>query len=561
MWCAGGAELIQIAFAGHNRPQDLGPHRLVSTALTAAFEMIRAAGVEEALLLTGLAVGADELAAKAWREVGLGEIHAVFPFLDDAAKINIGPGGLASSATWLDGAGAEARGRNPHLKQTRLIVEAADLVVVVWTGEPAKGAGGTADAVLSALELNLPVLWIQPSKAHPLRLIRPEKLPSDFHFPEFQEALHRGRFDHVEVATPEALRKVFAAAAPPARAHHTAAGAKRSRVDEAMHKSLWNTYRTFRRHIGGRAKIDSPDIPIPASLEAQPGFRLLSASYLTADHIANRLSAVHRSEQVLLVFTMIVAAIIGSSSALWPELKVTSVWIELGLSVAGLLVWATASDRRQHEHWSEERHRAERLRLERAGWVIGIGVAGALGPSRIHPSVGRAAARGSGLPSGKFDGARVQSWGAWAMAELVHGQVAYHRSVSIIEGRIAHRIHRLEDIAFIFLFAVFTLYVVLHFITSDDHLPGWISGIVVMTGTIVPAFGAASIALEAKLEFQEQSARSKRIAATLQALGEGLGPSPSLDEIQDVARNAMRLHLAEASRWQDGTSRRGLLRA
>jgi hypothetical protein len=553
--------VIQIAFAGHNRPHDLGPPKRISAALAAAFEMIRAAGVDEALLLTGLAAGADELAAEAWRQAGLGGIHAVFPFLDDAPRAKVEFDGMTVTNTWLDGAAAEAQGRNPHLKQTRMIVEAADLVVVVWTGEPAKGAGGTADAVLCALELNLPVLWIQPTRAHPIRLIRPERLPSDFHFPEFQEALHRGRLDHVEIATPEILRNVFDGAPRHADASGEHAHRRRSGIDDALHNTVWKTYRAFRRHVGGRVKVDTPDVTVPPSLQVQPGFQLLSAAHVSADHIANRLSSVHRSEQVLLVLTMIAAAIVGSAPSIWPEFKVTAVWIELGLSVAALLVWATASDRRQHELWSRERHRAERLRLERAGWVIGIGVAGAMaGPPGSRSSHVRPAAR-AGLPSGRFDGERVQSWGAWAMGELVYGQAGYHRAVSAVEGRIAHRIHWIEDVSFLFLFAVFTLYVALHATASDAHFPAWISGFVAMTGTIVPALAAASIALEAKLEFQEQSARSRRIAATLDSLGEELGPTPSLDALQDVGRIAMRLHMAEVSRWQDGTDRRQLLRA
>jgi hypothetical protein len=552
--------VIQIAFAGHNRPGDLGPPRLVARALAAAFQMIRDAGVDEALLLTGLAVGADRLAAKAWRDAGLGQIHAVFPYLDDPARVDVGPGRLAATATWLDGEAAEAQGRNPHLKQCRMVVESADLVVVVWNGSPARGAGGTADAVLCALGLNLPVLWIQPSKVHPLRLIRPERLPSDFHFPEFQEALHHGRLDHVEPATPEALRLIFESAPRSVDVDAMHAATHLSPVRRFFHKTLWRTYSLFRRRLGGRVHSSAAEIEVPASLAAQPGFQLLSAALASADQVANRFSAVHRSEQVLLVFAMITAAVVGSSSAVWPDMKVASVGFELALSVAALLVWLTASQRRQHEHWSEQRRRAERLRLERAGWAIGIGVAGAMaGPPGIRGAAGRPDVRASGLPTGPFDRERVDSWGAWAMGELVDGQAAYHRAVSTIEGRIAHRIHKVEDVSFLFLFVIFTLYLALH--ALEVHLPQWATGIVVMTGTVVPAVGAASIALEAKLEFQEQSARSRRLAATLQALADGLGPTPSLDALQDIGRTAMRVHLAEANRWLDSSDRRQLLRA
>jgi hypothetical protein len=71
---------------------------------------------------------------------------------------------------------------------------------------------------------------------------------------------------------------------------------------------------------------------------------------------------------------------------------------------------------------------------------------------------------------------------------------------------------------------------------------------------------AASMALEAKLEFGEQSQRSRRIAQALDRLAKRLGPSPGFDELQNTARAAMRLHLAEASHWKEGVGRRQLFR-
>src|SRR5690349_8745537 len=133
--------MIQIGFAGHNRAVDLGHRQQVLGGLDAAFAMIKAAGVSNARLVTGLASGADELAATAWSRAGLGPIHAIFPFLETCDNGETDAACLAQSATWLDGAATEARGRNPHLKQTRLVVEASDLLVVVWTGDRARGAG------------------------------------------------------------------------------------------------------------------------------------------------------------------------------------------------------------------------------------------------------------------------------------------------------------------------------------------------------------------------------------------------------------------------------------
>ena len=94
-------QFTQVAFAGHNRTEDLGDTIHVSASLETAFAMLSQAGVSDARLVTGLAAGADLLAAAAWKAAGLGPVHAVFPFLDEAAAE--GAAGLMESGTWLDG--------------------------------------------------------------------------------------------------------------------------------------------------------------------------------------------------------------------------------------------------------------------------------------------------------------------------------------------------------------------------------------------------------------------------------------------------------------------------
>lgn len=558
---------IQLAFAGHNRAHDLGQHKTVIEGLDAAFDLIGRAGVEQARLLTGLASGADELAAAAWRRAKLGPTHAIFPFLHDPESPEIGEGALAQSATWLDGESTEKAGRNPHLKQTRLVVETADLLVVVWTGERARGAGGTADAVRCALEMGLAVLWIKPADSPILRLIRPEKLPFDFDFHEFQESLASGLLDHVETATTDNLRAVLGfdewtddddadEPAPP--------GGMWVRIDNWLHTWLWKTYGAFRKFVGGAVAGLPPGPAVPADLAEQPGFALLTMAYAEADQHANRLAAVHRSEQILLVMAMVTAAVVGSSPAVWPELKLTAVAVELTLGLAALLVWSTAAKARQHERWGEERRLAEMIRLERAGWALGVSLLGTRRRATTDngTAFGREILRNAGLPQGRFDMQRVAAWGAWAMSELVDGQAAYHQATSVRDNRIAHRIHLVENGAFVALLAILTSYLVLNLGLDavNAHLPHWVSGVVTMASTIVPAVAAATMALEAKLEFKEQSERSQRISRELESLRTRLGPEPSFDSLQGAARLAMRLHLAEASQWGEGVGRRRLFR-
>jgi hypothetical protein len=551
---------IQVAFAGHNRPEDLGAASVVRNGLDTAFAQLHAAGFAHGRLFCGLAAGADTLAVERWRKSGLGQVHLVLPFLDDA-QCPAPPGKMGALVTRLDGAAAEAEGRNPHLQQTRLIVEAADIVVVVWNGAAAKGAGGTADAVLYALELARPVLWINPADGR-VRLIEPEPLPIDFHFLEFLEGLTGAEPRHVVEPTPEALRAAVGIAPEP-KAHGEEEEGKHAHVlDAFLHRYAWRTYSAFRKLVGGKIHAAlAPEVETPASLKAQPGFTILTRAYHRWDRVANRLSAVHRSEQLLLVMAMISAALIGSAWAIWPEFKLPAVWLEMVISVCALLVWASASDTQQHERWSQARFLAEQLRVARAGWALGLSIDCAdpgAPPDRFHEE--REVRRAAGLPSGAFDAARVDEWGRWAMHELIQGQAAYHHGSGQRDGRIAHRIHQLEDASFITLFAVFALYLSVHFTPIGAKLPHWTAGVVSLVGATMPAIGASTMALDAKLEFQEQSARSRTIAHVLEALAEGLGGRPTFDGMRHAARVAMRLHMAEANHWREGSNRRRLFR-
>src|SRR5207244_3810061 len=111
-------------------------------------------------------------------------------------------------------------------------------------------------------------------------------------------------------------------------------------------------------------------------------------------------------------------------------------------------------------------------------------------------------------------------WGAWAMDELIAGQAAYHHAQSTINGRIAHRMHQFENLSFAVLMVVLLSYVIAAFALPMFRMdePHWLAGAVVMAGAIVPAIGAASLAVEATLSLGEQALRSRVLAARLDAI-------------------------------------------
>jgi hypothetical protein len=526
----------------------------------AGFKLLRKAGVEPGPLLTGLADGADILGARAWALSGLGPIHAVFPFLSDTAP-DAAPG-IVERSTWLDGAALEAVARSAHLAQTRWLIAASDLLVVLWDGRPGRGAGGTADAVRLALDSGVSVLWIQLEAGAAPLLIPPPDFGQDFDFIEFLEQLERG--GSAAATRPADVGAIQAAlAARGFDAEPVLLKPFRSSVwDRLLQASLWRTFAIFRRVMGGSAEPSLPPSPPPSDLRMDAGFCTLTDAYAAVDAQANRLASVHRSQQLLLLAAAVLATAIGVSPAVWPEIKIYAVLSELAIAVIALVVWSGAARAARHERWGAARRLAEQLRLERAAWTLGLSSVSSgdgLGPAARSA---RSVRRRAGSATGAYDADRVSSWGAWAIAELLTSQAGYHRRQGHTNEVIGHRIHAVEN----FNFALFAVSLAAFAAAYGAGrllgfaLPHWLGGAVLMLSAIIPAIGAASVALEANLGFREQGERSQFLAIRLAAIKDSIADPPRLDDLQRAAAAAIRLHNSQEDRWSDEAARRRLLR-
>jgi hypothetical protein len=548
-------DFAQIAFAGHNRPEDLGDTSRISAGLTAAWAMVSEAGLSEARLLSGYADGADVIAVETWRRAGLGEVQIVLPFLDQPTPDL--PDDLAKTATRLDGAAVRANLRSPHLAQSRWLIGAADLLVVVWNGQAPRGAGGTADAVRLALQHGVPVLWLHPDADDGLRLLRPEFLFEDCGFLELLDQLASGKSPLVVTATPQALRTALSNLGL-VEAQGEAPASRRGAQPRMAWP--WRAYALFRRSLGGRGLV-LPEAPIPADLGSQPGFVLLTSARAAAAEEAQQLGAVHRSKQVILLAIAITMAAAGSAPAIWPTMKLPLVAIELMLALLAFYVWFGSERGEHHLRWGTARKRAEDLRLERAAWSVGVSTV-PHDPISTNTTAARRARRHAALPQGAFDNARVQAWGAWVVNELLSRQAAYHRDQTLINGRISHRVHQAENVSFAVLVLLLSAYLTAaaYYGAMGEHPPKWLAGVAIMAGAIVPAIGAAGLALEATLSLGVQAHRSQILQRQLEALKSDLGPEWRLEDLQGVARTAIKLQRAQEDHWSDEAGRRRLFR-
>ena len=121
----------------------------------------------ELRLHTGLASGADQIAAKSARSSGY-LVRAVLPFEPDEYRNDFAPGDeldefereleAADEIVALPGARHDAEGAYVLVGQN--LIEAADVLVAIWDGEEGHGPGGTAHVVELALKSSVPVIHI-----------------------------------------------------------------------------------------------------------------------------------------------------------------------------------------------------------------------------------------------------------------------------------------------------------------------------------------------------------------------------------------------------------------
>ncbi|MGH8901880.1 MAG: hypothetical protein ACRDYA_09415 [Egibacteraceae bacterium] len=119
--------------------------------------------------ITCLADGADQLFARAVLDCG-GALEVVVPaerYRDglEPASARAAYDHLFARACQVERLTFSESTERAHLAAGRFVVEASDVLVAVWDGEPARGLGGTADVVRYAHELGVPVEIVWPPGA------------------------------------------------------------------------------------------------------------------------------------------------------------------------------------------------------------------------------------------------------------------------------------------------------------------------------------------------------------------------------------------------------------
>jgi hypothetical protein len=337
-----------------------------------------------------LASGADQLAAAAALAADF-ELYAILPFARaEYAKDFTEPGAKAAFSALLGRASAvwELPGRRAaadasYAAAGHATIAQSDILIALWDGGPARGAGGTADVVEAAVRRGTPVVHLQPASGGPDRVLWSG-------FDGLAPGL-RGRDDApcrplTEAVVTALVQALCAAPQEPAeRARICAFYEERERrlrtrpeyplllAVTGVRRLRWSDF-----WVGGYAATTRADWQAYdrgrtlAGHDASAGMGLLESAFAWSDRLADHYGTAYRSGNILNFSFAALSVILALSGALIPHAKL---WLASGeLLLVSALVANTwiGTHREWHRRWLDYRYLAEQLRPMRSLRLLGL---------------------------------------------------------------------------------------------------------------------------------------------------------------------------------------------
>ncbi|MDX2260760.1 MAG: hypothetical protein SFU84_03580 [Gemmatimonadales bacterium] len=591
---------FRVAVTGHrwHRLPGLEPSRLqesIETQLRTIGSAVQASArpewysgaPPELTLLSGLADGADQIAAEAALAAGW-RLHAVLPFAADQYRNDFeSPAsrtsfeGLlerAAAVTVLDGVAGR---HDAYVPLGRVLVANSDLLFAVWDGAPALGVGGAATVVQSARRETVPIVRFDPATP---------ATPWLEHLLEPDEGRARGitslgaALDSL-LAPPHAdeILRQFLAADFPLR--------QRSRLFDrlvglvaGLPASTNNPSRGL-----GIAPTESwsrewSQLPEPTRREAIARF---ATPHGWADAGALWYSASFRQAFTaifLLTVGTVFAAGIGAADIAGLGLIPEALEVLL-LGAVLFFVWRGRRTRSQ-DRWLQLRALAERLRHLATLWPLARttplvrvpeAVPGLGAPPAAEEREGwvawylRAVAREAGLVPGDLNEDHTSAVRQWLIDTEVEVQRRFHEDASRRSASIHHPLERAAELFVVaaILLATARLFGAVGFVLVN--LLGWTPLTVVRVeqfldpllhalAVTLPALAAGIHGFLGTADFEGGVLRSNSIAPQLRRLANRLGQVRPIDlhEVGEVAAEIARLMEGELGIWRTGAGSRRL---
>ena len=407
-------------------------------------------------LLSGLAAGADQIAAEAALAHGF-RLGVVLPFAPDVYATTMGPAAAARAAAllaradhvWQAPADGGA-GDGAYVLAGDVTVAGCDLMIAVWDGEPERGPGGTAAVVAEAVRRGVPVVHV-PSDGSPpdllwagLDAVPPDRLRLD--------TVPAQAFDDAALA-----RTLAALLTPPLPASELDAY-----LAETEQRRRWRAEWPLLLAVTGVQPMRRGVLAAAPYLEASRddwaghasgaaaagvpahGHDRLEAAFAWADGLATHYAHVFRSGMVFNFFGASVAVIFALMAALLPDRKIPLLIIELMVVGAVVVNTSIGNGRQWHRRWLDYRYLAETLRLQRSLRLLGAASPPGrdlIGPRRWTDWYALAIWQGLPRPSAPASRAALAALARHIATHELDGQIAYHHSLHHRMHRLDHRLH------------------------------------------------------------------------------------------------------------------------
>lgn len=136
-------------------------------------------------VISPLAEGADQIVAEEGLAAGC-KLYCPLPFQQEKYERDFPTPeslrrfrSLLAKASFVNVLGGrdetEAERDASYASAGREVLRQSDILLAVWDGQPAKGAGGTAQIIEEARQAGIPVVWIHSQSPHRIKILLPER--------------------------------------------------------------------------------------------------------------------------------------------------------------------------------------------------------------------------------------------------------------------------------------------------------------------------------------------------------------------------------------------------
>jgi len=517
-----------------------------------------------------LAAGADQLAAEAALNQGY-RLHALLPFQTDEYRRDMA--GEARAARFdellsrchcrLELPGERSNEPEAYAMAGRATVAHCDILIAIWDGLKARGRGGTAEVVETAIARGTPVIHLSPSPSAPAKLLwaafdpvvdtsgvdpMSERPLDEAHVNQMLTALLLPPPGEQEKGFVE---RFFAERIPKYRVRTeyamllAAARVRKIRLRDfteahtaRMIQEEWQSYRK------SCAEIHQVSAPLD----------LLEQAYSWTDHLATHLAQKYRSGHIFSFVLGGMAVCMGLGAFMFPHLKFQEALAETIITVAIILNAHVGSKNEWHRRWLDYRQLAERLRPMRSLKLLGVAAPDPPGtetnpvPQRWIDWYAGGVWRGIGCTSGSLDRDSTATLAEKIGEHEVAPQVSYHE-------RNAHVIQQLDERLEKFGTALFFITL----ISSNITLVGYATGSNIVNtynnwfqliSAGFPALATAVFGIRFQGDFGGDALRSLASATKLRQIDQELRKDPGLMRAADLTEQAARFMLADLDEWR-----------